>query len=267
VNDMIGKFQTSDFERGGLVEFALGAAPHTGAFVMVHNENPVRRKLMSYLKMGAGPLHMFYTPYHLPPMQLPHSVARAVLFNDATITPKGAPTCDTIAFAKRDLKVGERLDGMGGFTCYGLVDRYDVCRDGDDLRRVDDDGLGKSCSPEPLRDGRTIEAGERSAMRERKVSFAEAVISTCAAAAGPAGPDQRDNDRIARRQSLHIRADSVDMAGSLMPVDCRKGSAPCSRHVTQIAVADGAGGEVEGHTCLADGRLGVAGGAITAEHG
>jgi predicted homoserine dehydrogenase-like protein len=128
VKDLLGKFTVGDFATDGLVEYALGAEPHTGAFVMVYNEQPLRRQLMSYLKMGEGPLHMFVTPYHLPPMQLPHSVARAVLFNDATITPRGAPVCDTVAYAKRDLKAGERLDGMGGFTCYGLVDRYEVCR-------------------------------------------------------------------------------------------------------------------------------------------
>ena len=69
---------------------------------------------------------MFYTPYHLPHLQLPHSVARAVLFQDPTLTPLGAPVCETVAFAKRDLKAGEMLDGMGGFTCYGLVDSYDL---------------------------------------------------------------------------------------------------------------------------------------------
>jgi predicted homoserine dehydrogenase-like protein len=38
--------------------------------------------------------------------------------------------CDTVAYAKRDLKAGEVLDGMGGFTCYGMVDRYEVCFSG-----------------------------------------------------------------------------------------------------------------------------------------
>lgn len=133
VRDLLGRYSMDDFAKGGLVDYALGAEPHTGAFVIVYNEHPLRRELLSYLKMGAGPLHMFVTPYHLPPMQLPHSVARAVLFNDATITPRGAPVCDTISYAKRDLKAGERLDGMGGFTCYGLADRYDVCRQGDFL--------------------------------------------------------------------------------------------------------------------------------------
>ena len=76
---------------------------------------------------------MFYTPYHLPHMQLPHTVARAVLFQDPTLAPLGAPICDTVAMAKRDLKAGEHLDGMGGFTCYGLVDSSENCRRNDDL--------------------------------------------------------------------------------------------------------------------------------------
>jgi predicted homoserine dehydrogenase-like protein len=100
---------------------------------MGYNDHPIKKKYMSYFKFGEGPLYMFYTPYHLPHMQLPHSVARAVLFNDATLAPIGAPVCDTMAVAKRDLKAGERLDGMGGFTCYGLVDSYDSCRRGDYL--------------------------------------------------------------------------------------------------------------------------------------
>jgi len=28
--------------------------------------------------------------------------------------------------AKRDLKAGEILDGLGGFTCYALIENYDV---------------------------------------------------------------------------------------------------------------------------------------------
>jgi predicted homoserine dehydrogenase-like protein len=111
----------------------LGAEPHTGAFVMAYDDHPVKRKYMSYFKFGDGPLYMFYTPYHLPHMQLPHSVARAVLFGDPTLTPRGAPVCDTVAVAKRDLKAGETLDGMGGFTCYGLVDSYASCRADDGL--------------------------------------------------------------------------------------------------------------------------------------
>lgn len=128
VNDMLKQFSPDDFASEGFVEYALGAAPHTGAFVICRNDQPEKRKLMAYLKMGDGPLYMFYQPYHLPPWQIAHSVARAVLFGDPTITPRGAPVCGTVAYAKRDLKAGEQLDGMGGFACYGLVEREEVCR-------------------------------------------------------------------------------------------------------------------------------------------
>ena len=78
--------------------------------------------------MGDGPLYAFYTPFHLPQLEIPLTVARAVLFEDATVTPIGGPVCDTIAIAKQDLKAGEILDGLGGFTCYALIENYDLSR-------------------------------------------------------------------------------------------------------------------------------------------
>ena len=53
--------------------------------------------------------------------------ARAVLFSDPTVTPLGKPICDVITVAKRDLKKGEALDGIGGFTCYGMIDNAEIC--------------------------------------------------------------------------------------------------------------------------------------------
>jgi predicted homoserine dehydrogenase-like protein len=126
VKDLLNHFTPDHFKGGGLVDFVLEAEPHTGAFVMGYNDHPVKAAYMKYFKFGDGPLYMFYTPYHLPHLQLPHSVARAVLFHDPTLTPLGAPVCEAIAFAKRELRAGEILDGMGGFTCYGMIDRYDL---------------------------------------------------------------------------------------------------------------------------------------------
>ena len=83
MKDLLKHFKPEDFADGGLVDFVLGAEPHTGAFVMAYNDHPMKKQYMSYFKFGDGPLYMFYTPYHLPHMQLPHTVARAVLFKDA----------------------------------------------------------------------------------------------------------------------------------------------------------------------------------------
>jgi len=89
VKDLLNHFTPDDFKTGGLVEFVLGAEPHTGAFVIGYNDHPVKRQYMTYFKMGDGPLYVFYTPYHLPHLQLPLSVARAVLHHDATLAPRG----------------------------------------------------------------------------------------------------------------------------------------------------------------------------------
>lgn len=133
VRDLLTRYSADDFRQGGFVDFVLGAEPHSGAFVMGYNDEPIRRPYMSMYKMGDGPLYMFYTPFHLAHLQLPHSVARAVLFHDATLAARGAPVCDTLSVAKRDLRAGAVLDGMGGFDCYGLIESYALCQQNDFL--------------------------------------------------------------------------------------------------------------------------------------
>jgi predicted homoserine dehydrogenase-like protein len=106
----------------GLVDYALGAEPHTGAFVVAWETNPKKQAELAYFKMGSGPFYVFYTPFHLPHVQLASTIARAVLFEDATVAPKGALVCEVCAIAKRDLQPGEVLDGLGGFMTYGVID-------------------------------------------------------------------------------------------------------------------------------------------------
>jgi predicted homoserine dehydrogenase-like protein len=128
VNDSSAYFADKLID-GGMVDFLVGAAPSNGAFVIGHSEDPVKASYLKYLKMGDGPLYTFYTPFHLPQLEIPVTVARAVLFKDATVAPSGPPVCDSIAIAKRDLKTGETLDGLGGFTSYALIENYGSARE------------------------------------------------------------------------------------------------------------------------------------------
>jgi predicted homoserine dehydrogenase-like protein len=128
VNEAAKLFPLDQMLNGGLVDYILGAEPGPGVFVLGYNDHPVRQSYMRYFKMGDGPLYTFYTPYHLPHLEVPLTVARAVLFHDAATTPAGGPVVDVITMAKRDLKAGDVLDGIGGFTCYGLAENSDVCR-------------------------------------------------------------------------------------------------------------------------------------------
>lgn len=113
----------------GIVDYALGAAPHTGAFVVVHEDSPLKQAQLAYYKLGNGPFYVFHTPYHLPHIQIASTIARAVILRDPTVAPMGGPVCEVVTVAKRDLKVGQRLDGVGGFCAYGLIDNTQAARE------------------------------------------------------------------------------------------------------------------------------------------
>ena len=107
---------------GGIVDYCVGAAPHTGGFVVVHEENPHKSTQLAYYKLGDGPFYVFYTPFHLPHIQLPSTIARAVLHCDPTVTPLRARRARWSPLLNASLKAGERLDGVGGFCTYGLIE-------------------------------------------------------------------------------------------------------------------------------------------------
>ncbi len=111
---------------GGVVDYLVGARPSSGVFVYAGATLESQRPYLAYLKLGDGPLYCFKTPHHLCHMEVPTSVARAVLFGDAVMAPLGAPRVEVVAQAKRDLKAGETLDGIGGYLAYGVCERAEV---------------------------------------------------------------------------------------------------------------------------------------------
>ena len=128
VDEVKDLFPLDRLLEGGIVDYVLGARPGPGVFVLVYDERPRRRAYMKHYKMGNGPLYVFYTPYHLASFEVPLTAARAVLFNDAAVASIGGPVCDVITVAKRDLKADEVLDGIGGFTCYGMIENTATCQ-------------------------------------------------------------------------------------------------------------------------------------------
>jgi predicted homoserine dehydrogenase-like protein len=141
VNDAANLFPMDQLLNGGIVDYILGAEPAPGIFILGYNENPIQQQYMNYYKMGDGPIYVFYTPYHICHFETPITVARVVLFKDAAAAPIGKPVCDVITAAKRELKAGEMLDGIGGFTCYGMIENSDVSRTEDLLPM----GLSEGC--------------------------------------------------------------------------------------------------------------------------
>lgn len=128
-------------EEDGIVDYVVGAEPGPGVFVLGTQDHPTQRHYLDLYKLGSGPLYCFYTPYHLCHFEVPTTVARAVLFNDAAITPMSGPRVDVVATAKIDLKSGQKLDGMGYYMTYGQAENSRVVQE----ERLLPMGLAEHC--------------------------------------------------------------------------------------------------------------------------
>ncbi|WP_206858655.1 NAD(P)H-dependent oxidoreductase [Candidatus Enterococcus mangumiae] len=107
----------------GVVEYVDGIAP--GIFCIVKGQNEgVQHELNYLMKKGERDHHLLYRPYHLCSLETPLTIARAVLENDTAIVPMGAPISETVAVAKRDIKAGEKIDGIGGYCVRGVLETH-----------------------------------------------------------------------------------------------------------------------------------------------
>ena len=125
----------------GIVDYVVGAMPNPGVFVLGTHDHPTQQHYLNLYKLGAGPLYCFYTPYHLCHFEVPNTIARAVLFHDAAISPIDAPRVEVVATAKTDLKAEQVLDGIGYYMTYGQCENADVAR-AEDLLPM---GLAEGC--------------------------------------------------------------------------------------------------------------------------
>lgn len=128
LKEVLNLYPLEDLLEGpGIVDYVVNVAePSPGVFVLGTTDNPVQKHRLNLYKLGEGPLYLFYTPYHLCHFEVPFTIARAVLFNDAALTPLDKPYVEVVAAAKTDLKAGQVLDGIGHYTVYGLAENADV---------------------------------------------------------------------------------------------------------------------------------------------
>ena len=177
VDEAPSLFDTEALLERPIVDFILGAEPSFGVFVLGYEDDPLTRSYMDFYKMGEGPVYTFYRPFHLGPLETVQTVARAALLGDAAITPLGAPVAEVITQAKRDLRAGETLDGIGGFTVYGMLENADIARRDDLL-------------PIGLTDGATM---VRDAVMDAALTFDDVRL-----------PANRRSERLWREQRSHF---------------------------------------------------------------
>jgi predicted homoserine dehydrogenase-like protein len=117
----------------GVVDFVQGQDMSGGVFVTMRVEERRIRTDLQYLKLAGdrnrgGRYFTLFRPYHLWFLEAPISVARAHLHRHVWLAPLDEPVAEVMTFAKRDLQPGERLDGFGGYTFHGVMERAEEAR-------------------------------------------------------------------------------------------------------------------------------------------
>lgn len=142
IDDLTSAYDIDELERmGGIVDYVVGASPPPGIYVFATHDDPKQRHYMNLYKRGEGPLYSFYTPQHLCHLEVPTSLARVVLFEDAVLTPIAGPVVDVVATAKVDLRAGTTIDGIGQYHTYGQCENSDVTQ----AERLLPMGLAEGC--------------------------------------------------------------------------------------------------------------------------
>ncbi|KPK65548.1 MAG: hypothetical protein AMK73_02670 [Planctomycetes bacterium SM23_32] len=113
--------------RRGVVDFSTGRiAP--GVFAVVYSGDERVRKDMKFITGAEGPYYVQLRPYHLCDLETPQSVAEAVLLGEVTVCSETL-NAEVVAVAKRDLKAGEAVGGIGGTDFYGRIYAYAEARE------------------------------------------------------------------------------------------------------------------------------------------
>ncbi|RCS25661.1 NAD(P)-dependent oxidoreductase [Phyllobacterium salinisoli] len=129
VDDLVNFYDIDRLrELGGIVDYVVGTRPSPGIYVLAEARDENQAFFLNLGKLGKGPLYSFYTAWHMTTLEFGISVARVSLCRDVVIGNTNAPSVDVVAAAKRPLRQGETIDGIGGYMTYGEAENYDVSR-------------------------------------------------------------------------------------------------------------------------------------------
>lgn len=122
-------FDLFDFEaihKGGrpVVDYVLGSRPYGGVFVVGYCDDKYQQSMLGWFpsEVGKGPFYVFERPYHLIHIEAMKCIVEAFLDRDSLLQPTYGFKTNVYTYAKRNLRKGEKLDGIGGYTCYGLIE-------------------------------------------------------------------------------------------------------------------------------------------------
>jgi predicted homoserine dehydrogenase-like protein len=108
----------------GVVDYGIGrVAP--GVFLIIKTDVLRIQEAMVLRDMGNGPYYSLFRPFHLCSIEVPLTCALQVIRGRSNMRPMNKLVSEVFAVAKRDMKEGDILDGIGGNSFYSLIDSYE----------------------------------------------------------------------------------------------------------------------------------------------
>jgi predicted homoserine dehydrogenase-like protein len=124
VEDVVNLFDFDQYGGQGRVDYILGAKQHGGGvYVVGRCDDGFQQGYLNYYKVtNRHPYYLFLRPYHLCHLETPRAIALAALYGKAVCTMRQGRVTDCFAYAKRDLKPGDRIEhAIGSDEVYGLI--------------------------------------------------------------------------------------------------------------------------------------------------
>jgi predicted homoserine dehydrogenase-like protein len=103
-----------------IVDYVITNELQGSVFVIGHN--PHEADLVIDASLRSGPFSLFYRPFRLGYVEVPSCIAEAYLDYSARLQPMYGMKTNVFTYAKKDLKAGDRLDGLGGYQTFGAVE-------------------------------------------------------------------------------------------------------------------------------------------------
>jgi predicted homoserine dehydrogenase-like protein len=123
VHDALNHYDFDHVPGNGVVDYVVGKNLSSGVFLIVEHTDPLQIKYLWHLGLGDGPRFVLFEPYHLCHLEVAVSIAKVVLFNQEIINNRVQKT-KTIAVAKKTLRPGDVLGGIGSDDIYGNISHY-----------------------------------------------------------------------------------------------------------------------------------------------
>jgi len=107
-----------------VVDYVIGCEPYGGVFAVGYSDSAYQKKMLGWFpaRLSEGPFYVFRRPYHLIHIEAMQCVAEAHLDRQPLLQPRFGFKTNVYCYAKKDLRAGDPLDGLGGYACYGMIE-------------------------------------------------------------------------------------------------------------------------------------------------